>query len=1095
MAADRKDRAAPFVEPMSFDDFLSAFEAISLGDGAVVRTILAKSRVVRSFLENLSLGVALLDHQRRYIIVNQTMAGFNGRSLADHPGLGVGQCPPCGSRLAAEFARQALGQGLAIHDCRFDGPDDQPPERRRQYQASIFPIFTRDGGIDGVGMLAVDVTIERRALADLRRSEEKHARIFAEATDGMALVDRQSGVVLDCNQALAKLIGRPRAEIIGRHQRLLHPPEDWQEDFSLTFPRLGRPPSHGPILVRLQLADGRIGQAEVRANVFELDGRQVAMGVFRDISERIAAQKATSFNEMRLETLFRLSQMTQATEQEIYDFVVDEGVRLTESQYGYLYLLDENETTFARRVWSETALRDCQIFDAQTFGPQPIAQSGLCAEAVRQRRPLIINDHADAHTLKRGAPPGHLPLRRHIHVPVIDQGRIAAVAGMANKDQDYRHADVLQLQLLMNGMMAIVHQRRAETALRESRRAFKDLVENLADIICRWDDKGRLAYLSPAAAPHLGADLQRLLGKTMAELTCDSDVGLYWQKQIDRVLRLGQPAEGEIELDLEAGPRIFNWRLFPQRGATGQVEAVVSIARDITDLRLSERNYRMIFDGMLDGFALHRIVCDQGGRPVDYVFLDVNPAFEGMTGLRAADILGKSLRQIMPQAEDHWVETYGQVALTGRPARFESYAAALDKHFEVVAFRPRPGQFACIFQDVTERRRAQEQRAKLERQLRQAQKMEAIGALAGGIAHDFNNILSAMNGYAELALEDLPPGHPSRQCLEHVLRAGARAKSLVRQILGFSRPSDETRRPLRLATVLEEVLTLLRSSLPTTIEIIQRVEAGGGLVLADPTQMHQVLLNLCTNAAQAMEGQRGVLELGLETVELGPAERLPTGRWLRLSVRDSGRGMDQATLARIFEPFFTSRKAEGGTGMGLAVAHGIVTSHGGVIEARSRPGQGSLFEIYLPALAEAAPEPAIEPTQCATPSGGETVLFVDDEKPLVDVGKRMLERLGYRVTATDSAGEALRLFSADPAAFDLLITDYTMPEITGAELAQQALAMRPDLPVILCTGYSGQISEADALNMGVRRYLLKPVTVGQLSAAIRQALGQPPASA
>ena len=396
-----------------------------------------------------------------------------------------------------------------------------------------------------------------------------------------------------------------------------------------------------------------------------------------------------------------------------------------------------------------------------------------------------------------------------------------------------------------------------------------------------------------------------------------------------------------------------------------------------------------------------------------------------------------------------------------------------------------------VIQDIHERKKAEQAKAKLEAQLRQAQKMEAIGTLAGGIAHDFNNILFAVFGFVELAIPDLPEGNHARKKLGEVLKAANRAKDLVCQILTFSRQSEKERKPFKLDLIVKEGLKLLRASLPTTINIRHNIDKKCGYIMADPTQVHQVIMNLCTNAYHAMRERGGLLEVNLDVVEIngglaGDLANLQVGGYVRLTVSDTGHGMDQGTMERIFDPFFTTKPVGEGTGMGLATVHGIVTSHGGAIAVHSELEKGTIFDVYFPrfesgvALKAEMAEPA--------PGGNERILFVDDEEPLVRMGQQMLERLGYHVSARTSSMEALEAFRAQPDRFDLVITDQTMPNMTGVQLARELMRIRPDIPIILITGFSEIVPPEKAKKMGIREYLMKPVVTSNFGKAIRRAL-------
>jgi signal transduction histidine kinase len=396
-----------------------------------------------------------------------------------------------------------------------------------------------------------------------------------------------------------------------------------------------------------------------------------------------------------------------------------------------------------------------------------------------------------------------------------------------------------------------------------------------------------------------------------------------------------------------------------------------------------------------------------------------------------------------------------------------------------------------IFANALERKRGEAEREALEAQLRQSQRIEAIGTLAGGIAHNFNNILGAMLGYGEMALAALPAGSHPRRYVQQVMTAGQRGKGVVDQILAFSRRGGHEYRPTQVQPVVEETVDLLRASLPTTIAIRTRLEAETVTILGDPTQLQQVVVNLATNAAQAMDGH-GTLEVALDVVEIAgdlalSHGTLAAGRHVRLTVSDAGRGMDDATAERIFEPFFTTKVAGSGTGLGLSTVHGIVADHGGAINVKSRPGEGSAFEVYLvhtEALATSA-APAEAPAPCGR---GETVLLVDDETPLVLLGEEMLAALGYEPVGFDSSAKALAAFRADPDRFDLLLTDEIMPGMTGTQLAAALHRIRPELPIVLMTGHSGQARSHRLRAAGICGVLRKPLLSREIAESLARHL-------
>jgi PAS domain S-box-containing protein len=397
-----------------------------------------------------------------------------------------------------------------------------------------------------------------------------------------------------------------------------------------------------------------------------------------------------------------------------------------------------------------------------------------------------------------------------------------------------------------------------------------------------------------------------------------------------------------------------------------------------------------------------------------------------------------------------------------------------------------PDYFIAVAQDVTGRK-------KLEEQLRQSQKMDAIGTLAGGIAHDFNNILAAINGYTELSRMKLTENPEVHGYLESVLQASGRATELVRQILTFSRRQKVERRPIQLQPIVTEAFKLLRASIPSTIEFEISLK-DAPVVLADATQIHQMLMNLGTNAWHAMKDRPGMLQVKLEryVVDASHASlqaRLHPGDYARLSVSDSGSGMDQETLKRIFEPFFTTKATGEGTGLGLAVVHGIMETHDGAVTVYSEPGEGTVFHLYFPAFAGAE---TVASDLGEVPRGhGERILFVDDEELLVKLGQKALTALGYEVEIATQPAAALALVRADPQRFALVLTDQTMPGMTGVDLARQLLQIRPGLPIILLTGYGLSLTSERVKAAGIRHLLLKPVTIHSLGSAVHAAISAP----
>jgi PAS domain S-box-containing protein len=470
--------------------------------------------------------------------------------------------------------------------------------------------------------------------------------------------------------------------------------------------------------------------------------------------------------------------------------------------------------------------------------------------------------------------------------------------------------------------------------------------------------------------------------------------------------------------------------------------------------------------------------------------------------LGAHDLRGLSHYDVFAGIPERWKEAH-QRALAGEVVRAEDDRfVGVDGSVRWLCWEARPwrnqaGEVAGIVifsEDITDRKQLEEERSRVEAQLRQAQKMEALGTLAGGIAHDFNNILAIIIGFTELALPESGEESSIAADLQEVLQAAQRAKELVQQILAFSRMRPPGKTPVSVSLIVKEAMKMLRASLPSTIEVKIKVDSKS-VVLGDATQIHQVLMNLCTNAGHAMNDKGGVLEVSLIDTALGPKSIPPysdlkPGAYVKLTVKDTGHGIPADMTERIFDPFFTTKDQGVGTGLGLAVVHGIVRSHGGAIEVQSLPGQGTTFQVMLPAVGKARPQESFKAV--ALPRGQERILVVEDEPALAKVMKLMLERLGYQVNSQTSSVEALETFrhQLHNNAFDLVITDMTMPSLTGADLAREILKLKPGLPIVLCTGFSEKINAQSAKEIGIQAVLMKPVKVKELAGTIRKVLAE-----
>ena len=647
----------------------------------------------------------------------------------------------------------------------------------------------------------------------------------------------------------------------------------------------------------------------------------------------------------------------------------------------------------------------------------------------------------------------------------------------------------------------ITGRKKAEKALRESEEKYRWVMDNINDLITVTDINLRFTYISPSIMRSHGYTVDEAMNLTLEQFMTPESLQLLlsvfeeeMKLEADGHSEAGKIIILEVEEYKKDGSTIWlESSMSAQRDKENKPIGILTVSRDITErkraeeaLQESEKKYRLIFDNT----PLGHFFFDEKG-----VIVECNNNFINIIGSTREALIGLNMLNL---PDKNMVLTVRE-ALSGRIGRYE------DIYHSVTAKKATPMRalFAPmiskggeiwggvgIIEDITERKLAEADKAKLEAQLQQSQKMEAIGTLAGGIAHDFNNILGAIIGYTEMAVEE-DQNEIQKQYLQETLSGAERARNLVKQILTFSRQDDHEKKPLDIKVLLQEAVKFLRASIPTTIAIDQYITEESCNIMADPTQMHQIIMNLCTNASHAMKEAGGTLKIELANVDLTKDEipnhpDLQPGHFVKLTISDTGHGIDPALIQRIFDPFFTTKSVDEGTGLGLSVVYGIVKSHGGIINVYSEPDKGAAFHVYLPRITYGE-DMKVDRRKPVT-GGTERILFVDDEPALVDLGTRMLSSLGYEVESVLSSVEALDLFHTKPESFDLVITDMTLPKMTGIDLSRNLLKIRPNIPIILCSGIKDPDTEAQVKSMGIKAYIMKPLTKRELAGVMREVL-------
>ena len=687
-----------------------------------------------------------------------------------------------------------------------------------------------------------------------------------------------------------------------------------------------------------------------------------------------------------------------------------------------------------------------------------------------------------------------MALESYVGVPLLDHdGHPIGLLSILGRDP-LPHPEQVEAVLKLVAVRVAGEMRRLlmmET-LEESEAEHRLIINNMQECLAVLDDQGIFRFVNDRMAAHLSTAPPRLIGQSL-RYYLPPDQGEQLLSQCSHCLRTGKGDASEVFLQLHKDERWWYLSLLPIRFGKKQIPAVLTLLLDIT--RRKEAQEALLQKDALLRAMLRNLPFDFLARDKDQqIIMQSDQSIAAWGDLSLGDWKEPPLA---PETLERWQlsnsrvlsgevvnEECSLVFRDGRQREVHNIVAPIREADEIVGILD-------INIDITDRKHEEEEKRSLQTQLMQSQKLQAIGTLAGGIAHDFNNILGAILGYGEMIREISPEHTDVAAYAGNVLEAGNRAALLVKQILAFSRQAESERIPLTPAHLVKEVITLIRPALPTTIALEINIDKNTSPILADPTQIHQVVMNLCTNAYHAMELTGGTMEIILQDSELKFSDlqqypQIQPGTFIHLSIRDTGPGIAPEIRDKIFDPYFSTKTLGKGTGLGLSIVHGVVSSHGGLVNCVSHLGQGTVFHIYIPALLS-FPEDESKITE-TMPIGSEHILLLDDEELLVDLGRVLLQRLGYSSTTFTDPHEALAAFRATPDLFDAVLTDLTMPGMTGIDVAHELLHIRPDIPIILCTGYNGLLDGIELESLGIKAFAMKPLTKRELAVLLEQVL-------
>ncbi|MEY4704104.1 MAG: hypothetical protein RL042_300 [Nitrospirota bacterium] len=932
----------------------------------------------------------------------------------------------------------------------------------------------------------LDAAVRQRT-DELRNSEERFRAAYHNAASGMSICDL-TGRLQEVNRALCEILGYSEQELLAKDFQSLTHPDDLPGNLDRINRLLTGTALRQVFEKRYVRKDGGTIWAHVGLSVIRNQNGTPThlLAVVKDITARKQTEQALHFLSANISHL---------SGDEFFSKIAAQAAQLLGLEIGFVCQPLATQTSRIRTLGLS--------IDGQTMPPMEYDLAGTPCEQVLDKQAAIFTEQVQQ-LFPEDQMLADLGVSSYAAVSLLDQnGRPIGHIGVMSR-RPLRQVSQVEEILRLFALCAA-----AELARQRTETKFQDLFEFSPDAVILVNQAGLITLANHQAELLFGYSRAEFLGmpveRLMPESARQGHVHLRQQFLASATPRM--MGAGRLLRALKKDGTIFpvDISLSPIQSEEGHL--VVAAIRDITErkqteqsLRESEERFRQVTENITQVFWMTDVT--------KHTILYISPAYEHIWGRTREDLYASPLQcleSIHPDDRDrvrqatftkqstgNYNETYRII----RPDGSERWI--LDRAFPVKDDRGQVYRITGIAKDITEHKQAEAALAASQDQIRQMQKLDALGQLAGGIAHDFNNLLTAILGYTELAGTKLAADHPSRTHLARIREAGDRASQLVQQILAFTHQQPLARTVVPLAPVVSEVLALLRATLPAHIELTSSEVAGTPPVLADTTQIHQVLMNLCTNAWHALGQEKGTITVELAPVTLtqelrAPQATLPPGFYARLSVRDTGHGMAPETVARIFDPFFTTKPVGQGTGLGLSVVHGIMQQHDGAILVDSRPGQGTTFHLYVPAVEVSTqtqePDGA---TPALKPGRSRHLLYLDDEAMLVELVRDQFEQLGYRVTGCTQPTEALALVRADPHGVDVVVTDYNMPEMSGLEVARMLAQLRADLPVVLVSGYLSSDVRAAALAVGIKEVVPKPTLLQHLGDVVARLLDAPP---